>query len=380
MRILFTKRTFAPMGGSESLTYQFATRLAARGHDVRVVCGQAFDERTRFVERGVEVIQVKPRGGLLGMMADASTLVDLMRVDELARHAEDRDIIHNVGREYLDSSLNVSEELDLPIVLTPLAHPGQFHGGDTPADFERYRRATAITTMTEWERDWYCAHGIDPYRVVVTGMGPNAMRSTDGAGFRARHGIPANAPIVLYIGRRERYKGFIHLLDAAELVWHRHPDTRFVFIGVPGFYGAVIDEFARYPDERIIEIERASGAEKSAALDACTLYAMPSLHETFGLGYLEAWLHERPVIGGDIAPLREVITDGVDGLLVTQRVDTIARAIERLLDDPALRAGMGAAGAAKLAERWDWDRVIDRVLDAYGRALDSHIPAGEALA
>ena len=380
MRILFTKRTFAPMGGSESLAYQFATRLATRGHDVRVVCGQAFDERARFTAKGVDVVQVKPRGGLLGMMADASTLVDLMRVEELERYAEDRDLIHNVGREYLDSSLDVAEELDLPIVLTPLAHPGQFHGGDTPGDFERYRRATAITTMTEWEREWYASHGIDPYRVVTTGMGPNASRSHDGAGFRSRHHIPADAPIVLYIGRRERYKGFIHLLDAAELVWTRHPETRFVFIGVPGFYGAVIDEFARYPDDRIIEIERGSNVEKSAALDACSLYAMPSLHETFGIGYLEAWLHEKPVIGGDIPPLREVIAHGTDGVLVQQKVEDIAGAVAALLDDTELRRTMGRAGAAKLAERWDWDKVMDRVEDSYARALSSHVPAGEALA
>lgn len=380
MRILFTKRTFAPMGGSESLAYQFATRLAARGHDVRVVCGQSFDERTRYRDQGVEVIQVKPRGGFLGMVADASTLVDLMRVDELALHAEDRELIHNVGREYLDSTLAVGEELDLPVVLTPLAHPGQFHGGDTPADFDRYRRAAAITTMTDWERDWYAAHGIDPYRVITTGMGANVVRSTDGAGFRMRHRIPSDAPIVLYIGRRERYKGFIHLLDAAELVWRRHPETRFVFIGVPGFYGAVIDEFARYPDERIIEIERASNAEKAAALDACWLYAMPSQHETFGIGYLEAWIHQRPVIGGDIAPLREVIAHGTDGLLVPQRVDAISSAIVTLIEDPSLRERMGRAGASKVAERWDWDRVMDRVESAYERAAATHLPADEALA
>ena len=58
MKVLFTKRNYAPMGGSESLTYQWATRLAARGHDVRVVCGQAFDQRPRFEDRGVDVIQV----------------------------------------------------------------------------------------------------------------------------------------------------------------------------------------------------------------------------------------------------------------------------------------------------------------------------------
>jgi len=380
MKVLFTKRNYAPMGGSESLTYQWATRLAARGHDVRVVCGQAFDPRRRFDDHGVDVIQVKPRGGLLGQVADASMMVDLLPVEEVARYAEDRDLIHNVGREYLDGSLNVAQELDLPVVLTPLAHPGQFHGGDTPADFLRYRRATIITTLTDWERDWFGGQGIDTYRVITTGMGANAVRSHDGAAFRARHRIPAAAPVILYVGRRERYKGFIHLLEAAELVWQRHDEARFVFIGVPGFYGAFVDEFARYSDERIIEIERAGAAEKSAALDACDVYAMPSAHETFGIGYLEAWLHEKPVIGGDIPPLREVITHGVDGLLVPQRVEDIARALTRLLDDPDLRSAMGRAGSAKLQERWSWDRVMGRVEEAHRRAIETHLPVDEALA
>ena len=381
MRLLFTKRAYASVGGSESLAYQFATRLAARGHEVRVLCAQAFDDRRVFSREGVEVVQVKPRGGFLGQVADASTLVDLMRTDVLEWYAEDRELIHNVGREYLDSSLDVAAGLDIPIVLTPLAHPGQFHGGDTSSDFARYKRADAVTTMTEWERSWFIDNGIDGARVVTTGMGPNATRSREGAQFRAAHAIPADAPLVLYIGRKERYKGYIHLLDAAELVWRRHPDTRFVFIGIPGFYSSFFDEFARYADERIVDIERASGVEKSAALDACDVFAMPSIHETFGIGYLEAWLHERPVVGGDIPPLREVIAHGIDGFCVRQRADDVSGAIVRLLDDPVARASMGRAGAAKLDERWSWDRVMDRVEDAYARALGQpRAGLGEALA
>ena len=111
MKLLFTKRAYARVGGSESLAYQFATRLAARGHDVRVICAQAFDDRRVFLDRGVEVVQVRPRGGFLGQVADASTLVDLMRTDVLEWYAEDRDLIHNIGREYLDSSLHVAESL-----------------------------------------------------------------------------------------------------------------------------------------------------------------------------------------------------------------------------------------------------------------------------
>ena len=386
MRLLFTKRGYAPIGGSESLAYQFATRLVARGHEVRVVCawptekeeaaygGASFapivhDDHRVFVDRGVEVVQVKPRGGFFGMAADATTLVDLMRGDLLERYAEDRELIHNVGREYLDSSVDVAEELGIPIVLTPLAHPGQFHGGDAVADFARYRRANVITTMTDWERDWYAAHAIEATRIVTTGMGPNATLAGDAAGFRARHRIPAHAPIVLYVGRKERYKGYIQLLDATESVWHTHPDTRFVFIGLPGFYSTFFDDFRRYADERVIHLESASAADKDSALEACTLFAMPSRHETFGLGYLEAWLHGKPVIGGDIPALREVIDDGADGIVVRQRAVEVARAILRLIDDPVAARAMGAHGRAKVAERWSWDAVLNRVEAAYAIAV-----------
>jgi len=59
----------------------------------------------------------------------------------------------------------------------------------------------------------------------------------------------------------------------------------------------------------------------------------------------------------------------------------VAGAIQRLLDDPALGSSMGRAGAAKLREKWDWDRVIDRVEEAYARALaHAHADVGEALA
>ena len=389
MRILFTKRGYAPIGGSESLAYQFATRLAARRHDVRVVCAWpaereevryraadfepvTFDDHRVFVDHGVQVVQVRPRGGLLGMAADATTLVDLLRLDVLEHYAADREVIHNVGREYLDSTIEVAAALGLPLVLTPLAHPGQFHGGDQPADLARYRRAAAITTMTDWEGRWYAERGIDPARLVTTGMGPNAVAAAGGgsaAMFRALHRIPAGAPLVLYIGRKERYKGYIQLLDATEPVWRRHPETRFVFIGIQGFYSSFVDEFRRYPDDRIVDIEDATAATKDAALDACDVFAMPSLHETFGLGYLEAWLHGKPVIGGDIPALREVIADGTDGILVPQRTDRVAAAILRLLDDPARARAMGAAGAEKVRTRWDWDGVIDRVERAYALAL-----------
>jgi len=102
---------------------------------------------------------------------------------------------------------------------------------------------------------------------------------------------------------------------------------------------------------------------------------MPSKHETFGLGYLEAWLHGKPVIGCDIPPLREIIGQGEAGLLVPQRPADLASAVIKLLDEPDLAARMGQVGRERVLTRWDWERVIDRVEAAHAVAARSVEPA-----
>lgn len=384
MRILFIKRLFGPVGGSESLTYSLATGLAARGHDVRVACcwpprneNRYRPERAKpvvreghrvFWDHGVEVIQIRPRGGLLGSALDWTTLVDLMPADLLDAYAADRDIVHNVCREYLESAAAAARRARAAFVLTPIPHPGQFHGGDTPTDLAHYRSADAITAMTEWERRWYARHRIDITRVVTTGLSHATRPQGGGADFRRRHGIPPDAPIVLFIGRKERYKGYIQILDATDEVWRHFPDARFVFIGIQGWYSTFIDDFERYRDERIVDIEYAPAELKGAALDACDVFCMPSQYESFGIAYLEAWSYGKPVVACDIPVCREVVSDGVDGILVPQRAHRVAEAILRLLRDGELRASMGRAGQAKL-HRYTWERALERTEEAYRLAL-----------
>lgn len=387
MRILFVKRLYEPIGGSESLTYNLATGLVSRGHDVRVVCmwpprqdrgyrvdrfhPVEFDGYRVFRDRGVEVVQVRPRGGILGVAADWTALLDLMRMDVLEPYARDRQIVHNVCRESIESSIEVAERVGAATVLTPIPHVGQFHGGDTPADIRNYREADAICALTDWERRWYAREGLDIRRVVTTGVGSTSSPAAPGAGaeFRRRHAIPIDAPLVLFIGRKERYKGYIQLLDSTEPVWREFPETRFVFIGVQGWYSTFVDDFARYPDERILDLGSASNETKRAALDACDVFAMPSRHESFGIVFLEAWAFEKPVIAGNIPTSREILSDGVDGLLAHQRADDVARAIVTLLRDPSLRARMGQAGKLK-AQRYTWEHTLDRTEAAYHIAIE----------
>lgn len=385
MKILFVKRLYEPVGGSESLTYHLATGLAARGHDVRVVCmwpagpdrrygverfhPMVHDGHRVFHDRGVQVVQVRPRGGVFGAAMDWTALLDLMRMDVLEAYARDREIVHNVLRESVESAIEAARRVGAALVQTPLPHPGQFHGGDTATDFRNYREADAITAMTEWERRWYAkAVGLDITRIVTTGLGSTSHRSEGGPEFRRRHRIPPAAPMVLFIGRKERYKGYIQMLDATERVWREFPETRFVFIGMQGWYSTFVDDFARYHDERILDFESVGDDVKRGGLDACDIFCMPSKHESFGIPFLEAWTFGKPVIGGDQPTTREIVSDGIDGLLVPQSADRVADAILELLRDPARRAAMGRAGALKLA-RYTWERTLERTEEAYRIAL-----------
>jgi glycosyltransferase involved in cell wall biosynthesis len=386
VRILFVKRLYEPVGGSESLTYHLATGLVARGHDVRVVCMWPPRQERRyrvdrlqpvvhdgyrvFRDHGVEVVQVKPSGGILGAAVDWTALLDLMRMDVLEAYAGDREVIHNVCRESVESSIEVADRVGAALVMTPLVHPGQFHGGDTSTDIRNYRQADAIVAMTEWERRWYARMGVDISRVVTTALGSTSHPSGPGAGaeFRRRHRIPKDAPLVLFIGRKERYKGYIQILDATEFVWREFPETRFVFIGIQGWYSTFVDDFARYRDERILDFENASAELKRAALDACDVFAMPSIHESFGIPFLEAWSFGKPVVAGAIPTSREIVSHGIDGLCVPQRGETVAAAVLTLLRDPTLRERMGQAGRAKAAQ-YTWDRALARTEEAYETAI-----------
>jgi glycosyltransferase involved in cell wall biosynthesis len=89
-------------------------------------------------------------------------------------------------------------------------------------------------------------------------------------------------------------------------------------------------------------------------------------HELFGLALVEAMARGCPVIASDAASLPEIVTPEADGLLVPpNRPEAIGAAILRLRDDPDLWARLAQGARRTVEQRFTWDKVVDRCLEAY---------------
>jgi glycosyltransferase involved in cell wall biosynthesis len=363
VRVVIAKKLLSTVGGSETQARAIAAALRDRGHEVTLVGLRPASRRAGIPDAVYRAapgdVTVEDEGLTYRFIASPAALLEgplpisLVGSERLAPAVAGADIVHCMAREWAAPYERAARATGAAFVETPLVHPGQPFSGAGDADLARYRRDDAVIGLTEWEAEWYRARGAR--RAVATGVGPIL-----------RVPIPHRAPEaaeILFVGRKERYKGYDALRAAARLVWRERPEARFVVIGQRRFLGP-----APLADPRWSEPGIVSEARKAEAYARATVFAMPSEHETFGQVYLEAWCAGRPVIAGDIPPLREVVREGIDGLHTANEPRAVADAILALLADPARAAAMGAAGRDRLNERFTWPAVAAKTEAAYRAA------------
>jgi len=102
------------------------------------------------------------------------------------------------------------------------------------------------------------------------------------------------------------------------------------------------------------------------------VFALSSKHESFGAAAVEAMAAGLPVVATDVDGFREVVADGVTGLLVPAGDPRcMADALVRLLRDEKMRRKMGRAGRARAEQLYDFDRNVDDMLALYREAAET---------
>jgi glycosyltransferase involved in cell wall biosynthesis len=186
---------------------------------------------------------------------------------------------------------------------------------------------------------------------------------------RADFGIPPTAPLVGVVARLEAEKGHRFLLDAWPSVQAIAPDAWLLIVGEGSEADALRDQAAALGvASRVVFTGR---REDISALTAeLSVAVLPSLREAQGISILEAMARRVPVVAAAVGGIPEVITSGVDGLLV-QPSDprALGEAVTRLLVDPDLRRRIGEAGYRTVAERFSIDAQVRRIESVYDEEL-----------
>jgi phosphatidyl-myo-inositol alpha-mannosyltransferase len=181
------------------------------------------------------------------------------------------------------------------------------------------------------------------------------------------------APLRLaFVGQAVERKGLPVLLRAFEALRDHFP----VELIVVGADRDEVEPLLLEGGDGVTVLGKVSDEEKRAALTSADLLVAPSLGgESFGMVLTEGFAAGTPVVASDIPGYRDVVRDGVDGVLFPRGDATaLAETLRDLAVDPVARTAMAKA-AREHAERYAWPRVAAEVLDAYRDAAAMPRPA-----
>ncbi len=359
-------------GGVQSHVLDLARALIALGHVVSVLA-PADDERPpdapplpAFVTPAGRAVSVPYNGSVARVTFG---LVSYARVRRwLAEHTFDVLHLHEPGTFSL-SSLALFEA-EGPIVAT-------FH-----TSTERSRAIAAFARPINALMEKVTARiAVSPMarRVQVEYLGGDAVEIPNGVDVPLfAHGplLPGypRTPTVGFLGRfTEPRKGMAVLLDALRLVAPDRPELRLLVVGrgdADALRRAAGPELAA----RLDILGAVDDVTKAMALRSMDVYCAPNTGgESFGMVLTEALAAGTPVLASDLGAFRAVLNAGEPGteagmLFPTGDAVALAAALAALLDDPARRAALGAAGRARAAE-FDWPVVASAVLRVYQAAV-----------
>ena len=249
-------------------------------------------------------------------------------------------------------------------------------------------RADAVIAVSEHVKrdvlDVYPAVAAERVHVIYNGVDVEEYKPDANTDALDRHGIAADAPTVVFIGRITHQKGVPHLLEAAHSF---DPDVQLVLCAAtpdtPELAAEIEQRVERLRAERsgVVWIEEMLPREDVVQLlTHATLFACPSIYEPQGIVNLEAMACETAVVASATGGIIEVVDDDATGLLVPlEQADDgsfeprdpkafaaeFAARVNELVRDPQRAAAMGKAGRRRAIDHFSWEVIARQTADLY---------------
>lgn len=213
-----------------------------------------------------------------------------------------------------------------------------------------------------------------PRAVVHDGIPlPSIPTTADRKLARKRLGFNSDKVLVLFAGQIVQHKGVADLINAWQLLSETF--RRRVEILIIGEDLQKQGEYRRAMESLAKEIgcpARFLGFQRNMAewQTAADIAVVPSHVEPLGLVVMEAMAHALPVVGSDVGGIPEMIVDGETGLLVSPRdPQSLAGALERLINSPEERRRLGEAGRRRCEMHFSIESHVKKMLEQYRLAM-----------
>lgn len=229
---------------------------------------------------------------------------------------------------------------------------------------------------TEYEKDVLVGLGIPSEMIVVIGTAVNMEEFENGSRnkFRKKYSISEDEILIGYIGRLEATKSIDILLQAFEKALNENPKLNLILAGFESNYVVeikrIINNLNPIVVNKIFFEFNISNADKIDLYHAIDMLVLPSVNESFGIVFLEAWSCKKPVIGASIGAVKSVISNGIDGLLMEPYgIESLCNNILVLSSDKDLRIKLGMNGYLKTQTNYTWEIVTKKYRDTYEKAI-----------
>jgi phosphatidylinositol alpha-1,6-mannosyltransferase len=241
-----------------------------------------------------------------------------------------------------------------------------------------FSKAAAVFANSQNTRRSLEDIGIPAEQIAVIHPGVDVTRfhpETGSSALRKRL-APNGETLVVTIARLQRRKGHDHAIQALRLLLRPGPHVRYMIAGDGGEWPR-LEALARELDvgDAAVFTGKVPETELTAYYTASDIFLHPTRvfeSDTEGLGivFLEAQATGKPVVGGCNGSVPETTIEGETGLLVSgEDVEETAAVLLRLVEDPAPRSRMGAAGRRHVASSFSWERAARAVAGVQHQVL-----------
>jgi glycosyltransferase involved in cell wall biosynthesis len=359
--------------GGQNQVLLTVNALRAMGHRAALVAHPDGELRRRAAE-GLDLVPLAPRAEMDLHAAWRFARV-LKRLAPDVIHAHDP---HGVAMAALALSLGAATRGRAPALVA--SRRVDFHLKGNSFSRWKYRQVDCFVAASEAICQMLVADGVPADRAITVheGIDVDHVAAMPPVNVHETFFLPHDAPVVGNVAALVPHKGQRYLIEAAHRVVQEIPDARFVILGE----GELRDHLERLVHDHHLDkhvLLPGFRTDVLGCMKGFDLFVMSSVTEGLGTSLLDAMACARPIVATRAGGIPEIIEDGVTGVLVAPRdAASLAHAIVRMLRDESLRHRMGAAGAARVRERFTVERMAAETARVYDRVVSTRRGAGTA--